>query len=310
MAATCTEFGCETAGESPASLHEPVMVREVLAAATRREGGVFVDATVNGGGHASFLLPELPADNAYVGLDLDAAALERARRRLASYGARVTLFPVSFRTLGKVLEEYAGRVTNVLFDLGLSSDQLADESRGFSFASAGPLNMRFDGDVSALTAAEVVNTFDETRLADLLYEWGEERRSRPIARAIVRWRQEAPLRTAAELAEVVSRAVGRRRGRLHPATRTFLALRAFVNDEYAALAEALPAAAALLAAGGRLLVIAYHSFEDRLVKRYFRESSASGALHVLTRKPQRPTPDEVRRNPRSRSARLRAAEKL
>jgi 16S rRNA (cytosine1402-N4)-methyltransferase len=281
-----------------------------MAAVARREGGVFVDATVDGGGHAAQLLSELPADNAYVGLDLDAAALERARRRLASYGARVTLLPASFRALGEVLSEYAGRVTNVLFDLGLSSDQLADASRGFSFTSPGPLNMRFDGDESELTAAEVVNTFDEKRLADLLYEWGEERRSRPIARAIVRRRQEAPLRTADELAEVVSRAVGRRRGRLHPATRTFLALRAFVNDEYAALAEALPAAEELLAAGGRLLVIAYHSFEDRLVKRFFREAAARGALRILTPKPQRPTAEEVRRNPRCRSARLRAAEKL
>lgn len=290
--------------------HQAVMAAEVAKAVMRRYGGVCIDATVDGGGHAAKLLDVLPSDNIYVGVDVDADALARARRRLAPFGTRVVLQNVSFVKLAEVAAPYAGRVTNVLFDLGLSSEQLADESRGFSFNAAGPLNMRFDGDPSEVTAAEVVNTFDEEELADIIYELGEERRARAIARAIANRRARDLFSDAADLAEVVTRAVGGRRGRLHPATRTFQALRIFVNDELAALEAALPEAVAIIMPGARLFVIAYHSLEDRIVKKFFRAAAAAGELRLVTPKPQRPSAAEVRGNPRSRSARLRIAEKV
>lgn len=297
-------------GREAEPLHLPVMVEEIAAAVARRPGGVFVDASVGGGGHAAALLAVLPEDNIYLGLDVDAAALEGARRRLALFGPRVILEHISFARLGDVAGPYAGRVTNVLFDLGLSSNQLADESRGFSFDAGGGLDMRFDGDGSKLTAAEVVNAFDEKRLADVIYKFGEERRARAIGRAIVSRRAQRPFADAADLAEVVTRAVGGRRGRLHPATRTFQALRVFVNDELGALEAALPEALVIMAPGARLFALSYHSLEDRIVKRFFRASAARGEVEIMTRKANRPAAEEVQANPRSRSARLRIAEKI
>jgi 16S rRNA (cytosine1402-N4)-methyltransferase len=300
----------ESRGGYAESRHQAVMAAEVAKAVVRRYGGVCIDATVDGGGHAAKLLDVLPSDNIYVGVDVDGDALARARRRLAPFGTRVVLQNVSFVKLAEVAAPYAGRVTNVLFDLGLSSEQLADESRGFSFNAAGLLNMRFDGDPSELTAAEVVNTFDEEDLADIIHELGEERRARAIARAIVNRRARGLFADAADLAEVVTRAAGGRRGRLHPATRTFQALRIFVNDELGALETALPEAVAISEPGARLFVISYHSLEDRIVKRFFRASAAAGELRLVTPKPQRPSAAEVRGNRRSRSARLRIAEKV
>ncbi len=290
--------------------HLAVMAAEIAKGVVRRYGGVCVDATVGSGGHAIELLKALPSDNVYVGIDLDADALERARRRLASYGPRVVLKRDSFVHLAEVAKPYEGRVTNVLFDLGLSSDQLADQNRGFSFNAGGPLNMRFDGDTSQLTAAEVVNTFDEKELADIFHGLGEERRARAAARAIVRRRGQRLFADAADLANVIAGAVGGRRRGLHPATRAFQALRIFVNDELTSLTDALPQAIAVLASGGRLFLISFHSLEDRIVKKFFRASAHAGELRLVTTKPGRPAPEEIRRNPRSRSARLRIAEKI
>jgi 16S rRNA (cytosine1402-N4)-methyltransferase len=287
-----------------------VMAEEVMAGLVRRYGGVLVDATVDGGGHAARFLRVLPPDNVYLGLDLDASVLERAARRLKEFGSRVHLKRDSFARLGEAARAFEGRVTNVFFDLGLSSDQLADESRGFSFRASGPLNMRFDGDDAELTAADVVNTFAESKLADVIHEFGEERRARAIARAIVARRKDKPFDDAADLGEVVARAAGGRRGRIHPATRTFQALRIFVNDELAALTAALPEAVKISARGGRVFVISYHSLEDRVVKRFYREAADREELTILTTKPRRPGAAEVRANPRSRSARLRIAEKV
>lgn len=303
-------FALEGSVGSAEPRHQAVMATEVAKAAVRRYGGVCVDATVGSGGHATILLKVLPSDNVYLGIDLDAAALERARRRLAPYGSRVVLRQGSFGRLAEIAEAYAGRVTNVLFDLGLSSDQLADRSRGFSFNAGGPLNMRFDNDASQLTAAEVVNTFEEKELADIFHELGEERRSRAAARAIVRRRGQRLFADAADLADVIARAVGGRRRGFHPATRAFQALRIYVNDELTSLEAALPQAFAISAPGGRLFVISFHSLEDRVVKRFFRASAAAGDLRLVTPKPERPAAAEVRRNPRSRSARLRIAEKI
>lgn len=289
------------------SAHMPAMVAEVLAHLTHRAGGVTVDGTLGGGGHAERILAALPADNIYMGLDRDPAALARARRRLAPFGARVSFVHADFRALDAAAAPYAGRVTNVLLDLGLSSDQLAAGDRGFAFALDGPLDMRFDPTADIPTAADIVNSWPEKRLADALFAYGEERKARAIARAIVNARARGPLATTRELAALVARAVGGGRHRIHPATRTFQALRVVVNDELSALTAALSAAVSISAAGAALIVISYHSLEDGIVKRFFRDGGRAGTLTVRTPKPLRPAGDEVRANPRARSARLRAA---
>lgn len=292
------------------SVHEPVMVAELCEMLNRRPDSVVIDATVGGGGHAAAMLAVLPESVTLVGLDADAAAVARARRRLAPFANRVSVVHASFRNLAEVVASYTGKVTNIVFDLGLSSDQLADESRGFSFHSRGPLDMRWDVSADSTTAGEVVNSFSEEELAKIIYELGGERRARAIARAIVTRRRQWPFATAAELAEVVARAAavtGRGR-RLHPATRTFQALRIYVNDELNALAGALPQARQALIPGGRLFVIAYHSLEDRVAKDFMRAAARRGEVVLLTPKPLRPSSREVAVNPRSRSARLRVVE--
>jgi 16S rRNA (cytosine1402-N4)-methyltransferase len=286
------------------------MVAEILAYLDRRPGGVTLDATVGGGGHAWAILNALPADSIYVGFDRDAAALSRAAASLATFEGRVFLRHESYRDVARAAAAHAGRVANCLFDLGLSADQLADASRGFSFAADGPLDMRLDVAAGDVTAAEVVNTLPEKELADLIFELGQEPRARAVARALVAARRRAPIRTTVELAALVTRATGMRHGRTHAATRTFQALRVFVNDELGALAAALPAAASLLAPGGRLLVLSYHSLEDRTVKLFLRGAARRGELEILTPKPMRPSRDEARVNPRSRSARLRVAARV
>jgi len=292
--------------------HEPVLYDEVMDALSPRSGGSYVDGTVGGGGHASGILGLSSPNGRLLGVDLDAQALQLAQEVLADYGGRVTLVHGTFAHLSEIAREYGFYPADgVLLDLGLSAIQLSAPERGFSFQLDGPLDMRFDLSADT-TAAELVNTLPEAELADILYRYGEERMSRRIARAIVRAR---PLQTTTELAHLVARVV-RRRGRIHPATRTFQALRIAVNDELEALVQGLVQAVDILAPGGRLTVIAFHSLEDRVVKHYFRQEakgddSARGpALRLLTPKPIRATPVERERNPRSRSAKLRIAEKL
>ncbi|HFD40221.1 MAG TPA: 16S rRNA (cytosine(1402)-N(4))-methyltransferase RsmH [Anaerolineae bacterium] len=301
--------------------HVPVLYEETLTGLQIRPGGVYVDATLGAAGHALGILRASAPDGRLLGLDADPEAVAFARQVLQPFGERLTLRTANFRRLAAVARS-AGfdRVDGVLLDLGLSSRQLAAAERGFAFQREGPLDMRLDPR-RGTTAADLVNDLPEADLADLIRRYGEERHARRIARAIVAAR---PLTTTAELAQVVARAVGRR-GRIHPATRTFQALRIAVNDELGALAEALPQALDLLAGGGRLAVIAFHSLEDRLVKRFFRQESRDclcppeapvctcghrARLRIVTRKPIRPAPEEMAHNPRSRSARLRIAERL
>jgi 16S rRNA (cytosine1402-N4)-methyltransferase len=276
-------------------------------------GETYVDATVGAGGHAQAVLKASAPDGRLIGLDVDADALRLASHRLQAYEPRMSLVQRSFRDLPQALAD-AGigareAVDGVLFDLGVSSMQLDRAERGFSFGADGPLDMRLDQG-SGEPAAALVNGLPERELADLIFTYGEEPAARRIARAIVRRRATAPFRTTADLARVVAGAAGRggrEWRRIHPATRTFQALRISVNDELAALEEALPLAVDALRPGGRLVVIAFHSLEDRIVKHFFRQASR---LSVLTRKPVMPGDAEVAANPRSRSARLRAAEKL
>ncbi len=292
--------------------HKPVLYEEVLTALSPRSGGKYIDATVGAAGHAAGILERSSPSGCLLGIDLDVDALQLAREALAKYGSRAILVQGSFAFLGDIARSYGFfPADGVLLDLGLSTMQLTAPERGFSFQLEGPLDMRFDQSAN-LTAGDLVNTLAEAELADLLYHYGEERRSRRIARAIVKAR---PLRTTIELAEVVARAVGRR-GRINPATRTFMALRVVVNRELEALAEGLKQAVQTLAPGGRIVVISFHSLEDRMVKQYFREQASAGAagsgptLSLPKRKPIRPSGEERERNPASRSAKLRVGEKV
>ncbi len=304
--------------------HISVLFQEALAGLRVRPGGRYIDATVGGGGHAAGILAAASPDGRLLGLDRDLAAIEATRARLGSDAERVVLVHSSFVHLAKVAR--ANRyvpVDGILFDLGFTSLQLADPKRGFAFMTDGPLDMRLDPTSDGSTAADLVNHLSPEELAALLYRYGEEKQARRIAQAIVDRR---PLGTTRELAAVVEQAVGRgRRQRIHPATRTFQALRIAVNDELAVLEAALPQAVELLASGGRLAVISFHSLEDRLVKRFLRRESRDcicppeapacmcdhqATVRLITRKPIRPTAEEVESNPRSRSARLRVAERI
>jgi 16S rRNA (cytosine1402-N4)-methyltransferase len=308
---------------SVGAAHVPVMVAEVVAWLRPRPGALLVDATVGLGGHAAALLAAAP-ESTLVGLDHDPEALEVAHRRLAPFGDRVVLRQGSFADLPAVLTEHGWQgADGVLLDLGVSSLQLDDPARGFSFRAAGPLDMRMGPDAHR-SAAEVVNSWDERDLARIIADYGEERHARRVARAIVRAR---PLRTTAELADAVARGLRERprAGRLHPATRTFQAIRIAVNDELAALDRLLADGWTLLRPGGRLAILAYHSLEDRRVKDAFRRWAADCVcppemprctcgwkrrVKLLTRRPLRPGPEELAKNPRARSARLRVAEAL
>jgi len=297
-----TDDGADRNERPPAdgSPHDPVLVDEVVRLLSGRR--VVLDMTVGAGGHAAALL-DAGADRV-VGIDRDPDALDLAGQRLASRGDRFRAVATVFSDLDDV--DLDGPVDGVLYDLGVSSMQLDRAERGFSYRHDAPLDMRMGpgarGDDA--TAAELVNTLSERDLADVIFRFGEEHRSRRIAAAIVRNR---PISTTDQLAGVVVSAVGRRPGGPHPARRTFQALRIAVNRELEELAASLPQAVALLGPGGRVVVIAYHSLEDGIVKRAFRDDDR---LDVLTKKPVVPTPDEIARNPRARSAKLRVLERL
>jgi 16S rRNA (cytosine1402-N4)-methyltransferase len=299
-------------GENAPPAHRSVLPAEAITWLRPHPGGNYVDATLGAGGHARAILDASAPDGRLLGLDLDSDALQLASEQLRPYGDRVHLLQRSFRELPDALAAAGlparGGVDGILFDLGVSSMQLDQPQRGFAFTAEGPLDMRLDPG-SGEPAAALVNRLPERELADLLYTYGEEPASRRIARAIVRRREVAPFRTTTDLARTVAGASGASREwrRVHPATRTFQALRIAVNDELGALEEALPAAAEALAPGGRLVAIAFHSLEDRIVKHFLRQRPD---LQVLTRKPLSPGPAEVAANPRARSAKLRAAEKL
>jgi len=291
--------------------HVPVLLKEAIDFLAVRRGGTYIDATVGLGGHSLEIARRLGAPGHLIGLDKDPAALERAgvRLRTSDLGKqtdrpRIELRHASFASLAEVQGPMAD---GLLADLGVSSLQFADPMRGFSFQAEGPLDMRMDPQ-SELTAEQVVNQFDERELADLIYEFGEERRSRRIARAIVRSR---PIRTTAQLAEIVSAAARPMKyERIHPATRTFQALRIRVNDELGEIRTLLESAPSLLKKEGRLVVISFDSWEDRIVKDAFREAGRNKVFEVLTKKPVIAGEEEERRNPRSRSAKLRAALKV
>jgi len=308
--------------------HLPVMPDEVLGTLAPAPGSLQIDATVGGGGHTERILEAASPDGRVLGLDADDAAIERVARRLARFGDRLVLRQANFRELATVAPEAGfAAVDGALFDLGLSSFQLADAERGFGFRTGGPLDMRFDTS-RGVPASELLATLDADELAALFRRYGEEPGAWRIAKAIVEERRTTPVDTAEALAALVERVAPgdpRRRRRIHPATRVFQALRIAVNEELDALGEGLAAAVDLLRPGGRLVVLSYHSLEDRIVKRFLAAErrgctcppdapvcvcGRSPRLRLVTRPSMTPTAEEIDRNPRARSARLRAAERL
>jgi 16S rRNA (cytosine1402-N4)-methyltransferase len=311
-------------GEEMEEGHLPVLAEEVISMLAPAAGSLQIDATVGGGGHTERILEATDPDGRLLGLDADGAAIARVGRRLARFGDRLVLRQANFRELAAVAPAAGfSAVDGLLFDLGLSSYQLADTARGFGFRAGGPLDMRFDSS-RGVSAAELLATLDAQELTALFRRYGEDPNAGRIARAIVEARRTAPLGTAEELAALVERVVPvnpRIRRRIHPATRTFQALRIAVNAELEALEQALAAAMDLLRPGGRLVVLSYHSLEDRIVKRFIAAErkgcicppelpicvcGRNPRLRPLG-KPMTPRPEEIAANPRSRSARLRAA---
>lgn len=302
--------------------HQPVLYNEIIHALQPQSSNSYVDGTLGAGGHARGILEASSPDGRLLGMDVDPQALAVARERLAEFGSRAVIIQASYTTLSEQLHKLGwDKVDGILLDLGLSSMQLDTPERGFSFRADAPLDMRFDPR-NPVTAADLVNTLPEKDLADLIYQYGEERRSRQIARAIVRAR---PIETTQELAQLVARVVRGRRQEIHPATKTFQALRIAVNQELEALETVLPQAVAALSPGGRLAVIAFHSLEDRAVKQFFRQESRDcicpprqpvctcghvATIREITRRPVMAREEEVEQNPRARSARLRVAEKI
>ncbi len=314
-----------TSSPTSGSSHEPVLLAEVLAELAPREAGRYLDGTVGGGGHAAAILERSAPAGRLLGLDVDPQALAAARRRLAPFADRCVLVRANFALCDDVAREHGfAPVDGVLLDLGLSSLQLADLERGFSFRSSGPLDMRADPDLR-VTAADLVNGWSERDLRRAFAEYGEEPEAGRIAAAIARRRARQPFDTAADLAAFVAGVKERRRGKTEPATKVFQALRIAVNHELDSLAAGLAAALRVLRPGGRLAVISFHSLEDRTVKRFFVRESRDcicpphlptcvcghrAGLRVISRRPLRASAAEVARNPRARSAALRVAEKI
>ena len=302
--------------------HKPVLYQEIIHALQPRSGGRYVDGTLGAGGHARGILEACAPDGQLLGLDVDSQALAIARETLAPYEGRVHLVQASHITLSEQLASLKwDAIDGIVLDLGASSMQFDNPERGFSFMQDGPLDMRF-GVNATMSADEVINTFDERELADIIFKYGEDRDSRKIARAIV---QARPLHTTGELVATIEKASPRRGDKTHPATQTFQALRIVVNDELAAVEKTLPQAVASLNTGGRCAVISFHSLEDRIVKEYFREQSKDlinppyeriyeeerkAVVKLVNKKPILPGEEELKDNPRARSAKLRVVEKL
>jgi 16S rRNA (cytosine1402-N4)-methyltransferase len=304
------------------SVHIPVLLDEVIEGLQARRGGDFVDCTVGLGGHAAAILEKISPSGRLLGIDADPEAIKVSQDKLSDYGEAVTLVNDNFVNLEDICGRYHFHpVDGILFDLGVSSLQLDTAERGFSFHLDAPLNMRFDPG-QGLTASDIVNSFSEQELAKLIEKYGEERHSRRIARYIV---QNRPIATTVELARLVEQVLGGKRAKIHPATRTFMALRIAVNSELQNLELALKQTINLLRPGGRLTVISYHSLEDRIVKQFMRYAASNclcppgtvicccghvPTLKLISRKVIKPTSLEIESNPRSRSAKLRIAERL
>ena len=291
--------------------HVPVLVEEVIQFLRPHPNGIYVDATLGGGGHAVEILERSAPTGRLIGIDRDQEAVEAAHKRLLPYEGRTSIIHGNFRDLTEILRELdIERVDGVLLDLGVSYQQLADGKRGFSFQSEGPLDMRMD-QTQGEPASRLINTLSQGELEGILRSYGEVRWARRIAKAIVGHRQRTPILTTTQLKEVISSAVAKPPRRIHPATRAFQAIRIAVNDELNNLRGVIRDAIPLLKGGGRLCIISFHSLEDRIVKEAFRQfEKPRSLLRVITKKPVPPSEEEISENPRARSARLRVAERL
>lgn len=288
--------------------HIPVMLNELMEYLKPEEGKTILDCTVGGGGHTEAALKAVGPRGRLIGIDQDSEALKVAQHRLGNV-ANVSLIQANFRNIDTIVKGAGiAQVDGIMFDLGVSSLLMDSAERGFSIRHNGPLDMRMDRGMR-FSAFDIVNSMPETELAEIIKKYGGERWHRRIARAIVWERKKAKIADTAQLAALVVKAVPRRYSRIHPATRTFQALRIAVNDELEALREALSKCMDLLFPGGRICVIAFHSLEDRIVKEQFRNFSREGKLRLITKKPVVPTEQEIARNPRARSAKLRAGER-
>ena len=309
------------------SFHTPVMLREVAQSLRCKRGGIYLDGTVGGGGHAEEILRLTAPDGLLIGIDLDEDALAESHERLKCFGERVILVKGNFADLDSIVAGIGIKsVDGILLDLGVSSHQLKSRARGFSFSLDAPLDMRMDRS-RPLTAHDVVNSFPEEKLGRIIREYGEETMAGRIVRAVSKKRSTAPIRTTAELAAIIARALppAARKKNIHPATKTFQAIRIFVNDELVNLRRAIANGVPILERGGRISIVSFHSLEDRIVKDAFRSlekgcicpadfpvcaCGRKGEIKVLTRRPITPSEQEVAENPRARSARLRTAERI
>ena len=291
--------------------HTSVLMDEAMTLLDPQRGGVYVDGTLGGGGHAAAVLARAPQSSSLIGIELDPAAIAAADAVLAPYAPRYQIVRGNYADMAGICRR-AGvtEVAGILLDIGVSSHQLDTPERGFSFKYPAALDMRLDPD-APLDAAQIVNTYSEVDLADIIFQYGEERASRRIAKLIVAQRKRAPITTTTELADLVAHALGGKRGKIHPATRTFQALRIAVNGELAVLTAVIPVALELLARGGKLVIISFHSLEDRIVKHAFRDVCSQSMVRryrLLTKHPLTASDAELAANPRSRSAKMRAIE--
>lgn len=295
-------------------MHIPVLFQESINALAIKKDGIYIDGTLGGGGHAEAIAKHLGPDGTLIGFDLDSNAILRAQEKLSSFKNKTILVQENFRNLDRVLEEQRiNQVDGIFLDLGWSSFQIADASRGLSFQENGPLKMTLKDNPTTedITAYDIVNDWDEKTIADLIYAYGDESASRKIARAIVVERSKKPIETTFDLVAVINTVLPRKPWmRTNPATKTFQALRIAVNDEYGAVKEVLEKGFERLKKGGRFAIISFHSGEDRIVKNFFRDKAHAELATLLTKKPITPSDEEITNNPRSRSAQLRIIEKL
>lgn len=292
-------------------LHKSVMLKEVLDNLCLEPGKIIVDATIGTGGHSLEIIRRISPGGLLIGIDKDAESLKVAGQRLAEFGDSVKLVNDDFRNVDRILENLGiERIDGILFDLGISSYQMEDANRGFSFSLEGPLDMRMDRS-SFISAYDLINNLNEDELSNLLWSFGQERWHNRIAHLLIQEREKAPIATTSQLSHLILRAMPRhlRHQRIHPATRTFQAIRIAVNRELEALEEAINKTIGLLSKGGRICVISFHSLEDRIVKWDFRKLAQNQAITIITKKPQIPSWDERKSNPSSRSAKMRVAQK-
>ncbi len=291
-------------------MHEPVLKEQVLEYLNPKPGFIVLDATVGGGGHTEALAERVLPSGMILGLDQDEEAIKHVKARLARFGQHVQIVESNFRNLDQVLSQYPDlKFDAALFDLGFSSDQIADSKRGFSFMADAPLDMRMSLKFD-LKAADLINSLSERELADIFWKYGEEHASRRIAKVIVEERRTRPVQTTFDLLRMLEKAGLRRKGKAHPATKVFQALRIAVNDELGACEEGIRKAISVLKSGGRIATITFHSLEDRIVKNLFKAEEKEGRVKIITRKVVMPSRAEVLKNPRARSAKLRVAERV